>query len=166
VQFFQILQQKSLVFPDLATNRQPFGAWDKFKLAANNSVSLSTVTAALLAFPLLLLIQSILLIGLGLIIATLNVFYRDVQHLTRVTLSLLFYLVPVFYRPQQAGASFSKLLMLNPIAVLIQSYRDIFFYQHVPQWGPLLFAIAICSFIGGLGYLFYSRFQPLVFDAL
>jgi ABC-type polysaccharide/polyol phosphate export permease len=125
-----------------------------------------TVTAALLAFPLLLLIQSTLLIGLGLIIATLNVFYRDVQHLTRVTLSLLFYLVPVFYRPQQAGASFSKLLMLNPIAVLIQSYRDIFFYQHVPQWGPLLFAIAICSFIGGLGYLFYSRFQPLVFDAL
>jgi hypothetical protein len=48
VQFFQILQQKSLVFPDLATNRQPFGAWDKFKLAANNSVSLSTVTASLL----------------------------------------------------------------------------------------------------------------------
>lgn len=48
VQFFQILQRKSLVFPDLATNRQPFGPWDKFKLAANNSVSLSTVTASLL----------------------------------------------------------------------------------------------------------------------
>lgn len=48
VEFFQILQRKSLAFPDLATNRQPFGPWDKFKLAANNSVSLSTVTASLL----------------------------------------------------------------------------------------------------------------------
>ena len=45
---FQLLQRKSLVFPDLATNTQPFGTWEKFKLAANNSVALSTVGAALL----------------------------------------------------------------------------------------------------------------------
>jgi hypothetical protein len=45
----QLLQQKSLVFPDLATNRQPFGASQKFQLAANNSVSLSTIGEAILA---------------------------------------------------------------------------------------------------------------------
>jgi len=44
---FQLLQRKSLVFPDLATNKEPFGRWDKFKLAANNSVSLATIGAAL-----------------------------------------------------------------------------------------------------------------------
>ena len=45
----QLLQQKSLVFPDLATNREPFGAAQKFKLAANNSISLSTIGEAILA---------------------------------------------------------------------------------------------------------------------
>jgi hypothetical protein len=45
----QLLQQKSTVFPDLATNAEPFGSWQKFKLAANNSVSLSTIGEALLA---------------------------------------------------------------------------------------------------------------------
>ena len=45
----QLLQQKSLVFPDLATNREPFGASQKFKLAANNSISLSTIGEAILA---------------------------------------------------------------------------------------------------------------------
>jgi hypothetical protein len=49
VALFQVLQQKSRVFPDLATNAGPFGAWQKFKLAANNSVSLSTISQALLA---------------------------------------------------------------------------------------------------------------------
>ena len=49
VALFQVLQQKSRVFPDLATNGEPFGAWQKFKLAANNSVSLSTVGQALVA---------------------------------------------------------------------------------------------------------------------
>ena len=47
-----------------------------------------TLTVAALVFPLLLLIQSSLIIGLGLMIATLNVFYRDVQHLTGVALLL------------------------------------------------------------------------------
>lgn len=47
--FFQLLQRKSVVFPDLATNAGPFNSWQKFKLAANNSVSLSTIGSALIA---------------------------------------------------------------------------------------------------------------------
>ena len=45
--FFKLLQRKSLVFPDLATNKGPLDSWEKFKLAANNSVSLATGAAAL-----------------------------------------------------------------------------------------------------------------------
>ena len=48
VDLFRLLQQKSLVFPDLATNQGPLSTWQKFKLASNNSVALSTVGAALI----------------------------------------------------------------------------------------------------------------------
>jgi len=41
------LQRKSVFFPDLATNTGPLDKWQKFKLAANNSVSLATIGAAL-----------------------------------------------------------------------------------------------------------------------
>jgi hypothetical protein len=41
------LQNKSLVFPDLATGTGPLDSWQKFKLAANDSLSLSTLGAAL-----------------------------------------------------------------------------------------------------------------------
>src|SRR5579862_1000081 len=46
VQVVRLLQQKSLVFPDLATTQGPLSSWQKFKLAANNSVALSTIGAA------------------------------------------------------------------------------------------------------------------------
>lgn len=46
VEIFKLLEQKSLMFPDLATNKEPFGSWQKFKLAANDSVALSTIGAA------------------------------------------------------------------------------------------------------------------------
>ncbi|MGC2398163.1 MAG: hypothetical protein WA510_00200, partial [Acidobacteriaceae bacterium] len=42
------LQQKSLVFPDMATSKKHLSDWDKCKLAANTSVAFSTVGAALL----------------------------------------------------------------------------------------------------------------------
>jgi hypothetical protein len=46
--FVQLLQRKSLVFPDLATNQGPLSARQKFELAANNSVALSTIGKVLI----------------------------------------------------------------------------------------------------------------------
>jgi hypothetical protein len=46
VQLVQLLERKSLVFPDLATNEEPFGTGEKFKLAVNNSWSLATIGSA------------------------------------------------------------------------------------------------------------------------
>ncbi len=47
MQLVQLLERKSLVFPDLATNKEPFGTGEKFKLAVNNSWSLATIGVAL-----------------------------------------------------------------------------------------------------------------------
>ena len=46
VVLFKLLQEQSLVFPDLATNQGQLSSWQKFKLATNNSVALSTVGLA------------------------------------------------------------------------------------------------------------------------
>ena len=46
--FVELLQRKSLVFPDLATDQGPLDSWGKFKLATNKSVALSTIGAALI----------------------------------------------------------------------------------------------------------------------
>jgi hypothetical protein len=48
VVLFKLLQQKSLVFPDLATTEGHLSSWEKFKLAANNSVALSTLGEAMI----------------------------------------------------------------------------------------------------------------------
>jgi hypothetical protein len=45
---FLELQRRSLVFPDLATNSGPLNPWDKLKLGANNTVSLSSLGAAVI----------------------------------------------------------------------------------------------------------------------
>src|SRR6266487_1042769 len=97
------------------------------------------VTLALLVLPLLMLIQAILIAGLSLIIATWNVFYRDIQHIVTIALMLLFYLTPVFYRTQTVAAKYHIVYSLNPIAVLVQDYRTVLFEGAYPAWESLLF---------------------------
>jgi ABC-type polysaccharide/polyol phosphate export permease len=105
------------------------------------------VGASLLLLPLLMLIQAVLLVGLGLAVATANVFYRDVQNLVTVSLTLLFYLTPVFYRPQQAGDAYRFVHAANPMAMLVTSYRDVLFLDTTPSAanvaGAAAFAVAL-----------------------
>lgn len=123
-------------------------------------------TSALMALPLLLLIQGVLIVGLSLIIATLNVFYRDVQHIMGSALMLLFYLTPVFYRLEGIKESYHTLFALNPIAALIQAYRDVLFYGAAPKLGPLLFASLTSIVLLGVGYLVYKGQLHDVIDAI
>lgn len=123
-------------------------------------------TIAVLAFPFLVLLQGVFLVGLGLTIATLNVFYRDVGHLAGVGLSLLFYLIPIFYRSQEIDVAYSGVFLWNPLARLMQSYREIFFYQRMPDWESLFFCSVASLFVAGAGYWIYRRQRPHVMDAL
>jgi lipopolysaccharide transport system permease protein len=123
-------------------------------------------TPALIALPLLLVIEGVLIVGLSLIIATLNVFYRDLQHVMDVALMFLFYLIPVFYQRRGVDESYQTLFALNPIEALIQSYRDVLFYGAAPKLGPLLFASLTSIVLLGVGYLVYKRQVHDVIDAI
>ena len=124
------------------------------------------MTPALLLLPLLMLIQGILIVGLSLIIATLNVFYRDVQHIVTVALMLLFYLTPVFYRTDAVAQQYHLVYQLNPMAVLILGYRSILIEGTYAAWGPLLYTFVVSVVVCGLGYFIYSRQQHEIVDAI
>ncbi|MBE0427350.1 MAG: ABC transporter permease [Nitrospirae bacterium] len=124
------------------------------------------MTPYLLIFPLLILIQSTLIIGLSLIVATMNVFYRDIQQIVTVSAMLLFYLTPVFYRSEAIGEKYHLLYTLNPVAVLIQSYRAIFFYGSPPPWGSLMLSTVLSITVFAIGFFLYNRRLADVFDRL
>jgi lipopolysaccharide transport system permease protein len=122
--------------------------------------------AALIFLPVLILIQAVLIVGVGLAVATLNVFYRDVQHAVAVALMLFFYVTPVFYRPQEIGEGFAWLFRVNPVAVLVEAYRAVFLHGTVPAAGPLLLATVISAAILALAHRIYRAQRHDLVDAL
>lgn len=124
------------------------------------------LTSAALLLPVLIVIQGTLSIGLGLLVATLNVFYRDVQHIVGVLVSLLFYVTPVFYRPHRLIGSFEWLFTLNPLAGLMESHRAIFFEGALPAPGPLCFAAAASILVAILGHRVHRRRRHAIVESL
>lgn len=113
----------------------------------------------------LLAIQAVLIVGLSLMVATWNVFYRDVAQLVGIGLSLLFFLTPIFYRPIVAN-EYLALLALNPLVPLITAYRVVLLDGAEPVWSSLGQTAAISALICGLGYWTYRSLEPDLVDRI
>jgi lipopolysaccharide transport system permease protein len=111
------------------------------------------LTPMLFFLPVVWLLLGSLILGFTLIISAVGVLIRDIQHLLGVVMLLWFYLTPIFYNiPDQ-----SSWLYLNPLAILVETHRDILLFGQMPKLLPLaiLSLVSFMLLIGGL-YLFRS----------
>jgi ABC-2 type transport system permease protein len=86
-------------------------------------------------FPLVLITQYVLLLGVSLILSSINVYIRDTEYIVIFFVQMLFYGTPILYSSQTFGDGFlSTLVKLNPLTTIIEGYRSIFFYQQAPDF--------------------------------
>jgi len=77
------------------------------------------------SIPGLLVIQYLLIVGMAYPLASLNVIFRDTQHIVGVLLQLVMFVTPVFYSLDQVPERLHPWFLLNPMVGLIQSWRDV-----------------------------------------
>lgn len=116
------------------------------------------LTGALLAFPVVLGLETLLVTAITLLVAVGNVYFRDLEHITGVFVTVWFFLTPVIYPSEMVPREVQKFFALNPAAPLIEAYRDLFFYGRWPNWGRLGY-LALASIV----FLFLSL---AIFDRL
>ena len=107
----------------------------------------------ILYLPLIVITQFILTLGIVLITSSIDVYIRDLEYIVNFFVSLLFYGTPILYSATLFPESFRFILRLNPLATLIESYRNIFYYQQSPDLLALLFVFlfSVVLFFIGLG---------------
>jgi ABC-type polysaccharide/polyol phosphate export permease len=77
------------------------------------------------------------------LVASFNVFLRDLEHLVEVLMTLWLYLTPIIYPLSAVKGKVGQLIYLNPMASLIQAWRDLFLNNQIPGaeiWPALVFA--------------------------
>ena len=99
--------------------------------------------------PLLLLVM--LSLGAGMIFATLGVYFRDMEYLWDVAITLIMYLCAIFYYPDRfINAGYGWVLNLNPLYCVIATFRNCIFGNPL-DWGQIGYAALfslVALFIG------------------
>jgi len=122
--------------------------------------------APLLLLPVLMLAQALLMTGLLFFFATLNVFFRDLQQLVQVVLTLLFFLIPIFYAPDVIPAFARSFVLANPIAVLIIGYQHIFYYNDFPNVASLAYVFIVATVLVAAGYAMFAHYREALGEYL
>lgn len=124
---------------------------------------------ARLSLPMLMLPAAILLfavfaLGLGLIVATANTFFRDCGHLVSVVLQAWYFATPILYKLKQFPVESQWLIRLNPAFYFIELFHDIIYAGEWPRFGAWVLSAGIALATLGIGYaIFKSNEDKMVF---
>ena len=133
------------------------------------------ITVWALYLPLIMAVQVLFILGVALLLATVNVFYRDTTVIMEVLMQAWFFLTPVVYPMERLPESGQILgislsirrlaYILNPMASIIASYRSILYgaTDGSPPVPPGLdfFSRTALTALGVflIGYLIFTRYS-------
>jgi lipopolysaccharide transport system permease protein len=117
------------------------------------------LTWYLLFLPMVMAVQFLFILGIVYLLATFNVFFRDLRYIIQNLLMALFFLTPVMYDITTIPVHFQVLFKLNPIAHIMNDYRNIFFYNTWPDWRDMGIVIAIAIALLILGTWAFESYR-------
>lgn len=115
------------------------------------------LTMLLAWIPLLYLL--LFTTGLSLILAALNVYFRDVGHLYSVVITAWTYLTPIFYPITMLPDKLQKLVFFNPMYQYVKYFRLLFMDGIFPAWRTNLFCFGLGAFMLMIGMYAFSKLQ-------
>lgn len=119
-----------------------------------------------LYLPLLFAVLAVMTIGLMFLISAVTVVVRDIPQLLSVGLQLLFFLTPVIYPIEQVPERFRFLFLVNPLAPIIQGFRDIIAFRRAPDLLSLGFSLACAVVFLTIGYAVFKALETEMTDLL
>ncbi len=116
-------------------------------------------TLNLLWIPLIVIIQIILVLGLGFISGALNVFFRDIKYIVPLAIQIWMYLSPIIYPLSIIPKKYLSLYMLNPMSGIIDSYRRVILNGTSPNYQYIFISFVVSVVIMIFSYKIFKKFE-------
>jgi ABC-2 type transport system permease protein len=112
-------------------------------------------------FILGIALQAVLTIGVGLIVAPLVVFFRDLERAVKLALRFTFYASPIIYSVNDLPAQLHTLAAFNPLSGIFSLYRAAFFPEELDAF-TIAVSVGMSLLILGIGILVFKRSERAV----
>lgn len=111
----------------------------------------------ILMLPFILVLLVIFTTGLSLMLASLNVFYRDISHFVEILFMAWIYLTPVIYSFEMIPEQYRFFLLLNPMTLVVELIRDTTIRNVFPNVGFLVALVGVAFLMLFIGHKVFSR---------
>lgn len=122
--------------------------------------------ATILLYPLVVLPLIPLTLGLGWGLAALGVFVRDIGQLTGIITTILLFLSPIFFPLDALPPLLQKLLVLNPLTIIIENARNVLLWGEMPNWGALMMYSVVSLVVFLVGFVGFQALRKGFADVL
>jgi ABC-type polysaccharide/polyol phosphate export permease len=115
------------------------------------------VSATLLLLPVVVLVHVVFTMGVALMLAMGNLFYRDVKYLFEILVTVWMFLTSVLYPTELVGGRIGQLMALNPMTPIIDAYRRVMLYSQTPFTLPFAVAALVAFVTLCLAWFMFHR---------
>jgi lipopolysaccharide transport system permease protein len=121
--------------------------------------------AALALVPVIVLVVGFA-IGLGVLLGTINVFYRDVEQSTTMLLQFWFWLTPIVYPSRTLPGILAALRARNPMWSVVRFAQTIFLEDRVPAWSTLAYPALVAGTLLVFAMFAFRKLSGEIVDEL
>ncbi len=121
----------------------------------------------LLLVPVLMLLQTMLVAGISLVVASASVLFRDLRDLVANLMQLAFFLTPIIYYLGDIGSpTLRSLLRVNPMTSFAIGYQDVFFFARWPNGLDMSLMVIWAFAFLALGFVVFDRLRDTLAEAI
>jgi len=164
VYFPRLIPSISLVISNLLKLGLQFLVFLIFVIYYSNK-GLINPNIAILYFPILVLIMAIMALGIGLIISSMTVKYRDVNQLMGAFLMLLMYASPIIYPSSSVPAFLKPYIGFNPIVPIIDTFRFAFTGAGSINFYGLIYSSIFSILVLFVGVIAFNKVEKTFVDS-
>lgn len=118
-----------------------------------------TISWHLIFLPLIIIVQYIFTLALIFVLSAFNVYVKDVEYIVAFIINMLFYATPILYTTEMFSGPILWLFRLNPLAHLINAYRDVFYVHHIPNLINLSILLGVSILLVVICYIIFKKLE-------
>jgi lipopolysaccharide transport system permease protein len=122
-------------------------------------ILLGHIPLTIFLYPVAHIFLFIPIYGLGLLLSSMFVYFRDLYQIWEVLLSVLIYASPIIYPISIVPAYLLPYYVLNPLTRVIMMYRDIIILGTFPDWGDMAIILLFGAVMLLFGYFVFGKLQ-------
>lgn len=109
---------------------------------------------------LAIVLETSLAVACGLILATGNVYFRDIEQLVSLLATVLFFATPVVYELSQVPDAFRPFILANPLSGIMEIYRTAFLQSSAPESTVIGYAMLEIGLLLAIAYSIFRKVSP------